>query len=228
MHFLLSCSFHSSSWFSFLWYYSTSRVTESTALRGNSEGFWTSHMHWGSQIGYFIMFSMIKCSSMAFPWEQGTMTHTNPLGFILSAFSQRQCCATTQVSTSSPGCWEKLSQADRLLFLGDWRLDSISQLEVSCTDKKEVSDWYPKYDQKNPTKNPQTTNKNNKPNQPSKQNKNKTNKHMKNISVFLSTCSFNWSSSEKSTSCMFSTSPVLTSRTPNFVCKCETTSHAQI
>lgn len=127
---------------------------ERTALKGSSGGFWTNHMHWGGETVYFI--------SMFFhgiPMRTGNMAHTNPLKFFLH-FPQRKCCATTQMSTSSPGCWEKLRQGDWLLLLGDQRLDAISKLEASNTERKEVSDWYPKEDQKNQTTTKKTKTKN--------------------------------------------------------------------
>lgn len=50
------------------------------------------------------------CSLMALPCKQGNLADTNPLGLISLHFPQKQCYAETYVSTSSPGCREKLSQ----------------------------------------------------------------------------------------------------------------------
>lgn len=126
-------------------------------------------------------------SSMALQCKQGNMAHMNPLGLILSAFSPETmlCCNTDD--TSSPGCWEKLRQGDWLLFIGGYMVFHNLR-KVTQKGKKSATDIQKKTKKK-------------------KEEKAET---KKSISVLLSTCSFNWSSSEKCTPCMFSTSPVLT------------------
>lgn len=131
MYFLLSWSFHSSSWFSFLWCSSTSTATERGLL-------------WKAALGvsgpttcteeYFT-----SSSSMALQWKQGNMAYMNPLGLILSAFSPETmlCCNTDDIS--SPGCWEKLRQGDWLLFVGGYMVFHNLR-KVTQKGKKSVSD----------------------------------------------------------------------------------------
>lgn len=119
MQFLLRWSFHPSFWFSFLWYSSTSSITEKELLwkaalevSGQPQGLgrsdWVFYQHvltWHSHE------------------DRETWLTQIPSGSFFLHFPQSQHCTTTQVSTSSPGFWEKLLKGGWLLFLGLCRLE---------------------------------------------------------------------------------------------------------
>lgn len=130
------------------------------------------------------------CSFMALPHKHGKLVDMNPLGLYLH-FPHRQCYAATCVSTSSPGCMEKLSQRECLSY--SWPRNRRLEAGWCFT----TAGWLHRKERSQQLKSKRRR----------RRKKKKANK--KNISTFLSTHSFNMPLFDICISCLCSRSSVL-------------------